>query len=225
MRKKRPLKSYTKKLLRKSEILCEKEMKLAVHRRDRWCQVCKSGQGLQVDHWISRKHKSTYFDINNLTLLCNRCHTNKSYGNHDYIQRVTEAVTQREGQDVCTEIRKKSFIIKKWTSEELDQLTETYKRLWTWPSPNQKTPCGLKLTTNVLTTGEPESTESLSANFAFRRRLKMKLDCGCVVTKHEELGLEITCPLCERHEKIQRRSTGVPAFLIGLNTKVEEKKD
>ena len=130
MRKKSPIKNSVKKLLRKAESLCEKEMKLAVHRRDKFCQICGSREQLNVDHWLSRKHKSVYFDIHNLTLLCSRCHTNKSYGNHDYVHLVTEVVEEREGEEVCEELRRKSYEIKKWNPEELNELAEVYKKLW-----------------------------------------------------------------------------------------------
>mgnify|MGYP001599509665 FL=1 len=136
MRNKSPLKKSTKKLLRKAQIVFEKEMKLAVHRRDKVCQVCRSDRRLQVDHFISRRNMSTYFDINNLTLLCGTCHTKKSFGYQDYSKRVDDVVLSREGDEVVDELRRKSRTIKKWNPEELLAMAESYKKLW---NENQKT--------------------------------------------------------------------------------------
>jgi len=109
---------------------CEKEMKLAVHRRDKNCQVCQGSGPYDVDHWISRGNKATYFLVNNLTLLCKKCHVKKSFGVHDFTERVTDAVREREGEQVMNEIRQQSRQIKKWTIDELESLTETYKCMW-----------------------------------------------------------------------------------------------
>ena len=130
LRRKAPIGKSVKKLLRKAMAFCEKEMKAAVHRRDMVCQVCFGRGPYDVDHWISRRNKSVYFDINNLTLLCKPCHTRKSYEYADYPQRVTDAVQRREGEQVMEEIRCKSRQIKKWTPDELNELAETYKKLW-----------------------------------------------------------------------------------------------
>src|SRR3990167_3949240 len=129
MRKKSPLKNSTKKLLRKSMNRCEKSMKEAVRRRDKKCQVCGSTRRLQVDHFISRRNKATYYDINNLTLLCSRCHYFKSFGYQDYDMKVADVVFLREGVDVVDELRKKARTIKKWEISELETLIETYDKL------------------------------------------------------------------------------------------------
>lgn len=130
LRKKSPLKNSTKKLLRKAQNLCEREMKLAVHRRDKKCQICGSIQRLQCDHWLSRRNKSTYYDLANLTLLCSKCHYLKSYGYQDMTQRVEDEVLLREGEQVCQEIRMRARTIKKWEIQELNDLAETYSRLF-----------------------------------------------------------------------------------------------
>ena len=132
MKKKSPLKKSVKKLLRKAMNECEKQMKLAVHRRDKVCQICRSDLRLQCDHWISRRNKSVYYDIRNLTLLCGTCHTKKSFGYQDYTQKVTDVVFAREGKAVFELLRKKSNEIKKWNPDELLSLAESYRKLWTW---------------------------------------------------------------------------------------------
>ena len=131
MRNKRPLKNYTKKLLRKAEIICEKEMKLAVRRRaENKCEVCGSTYMLQVDHWLSRGNSATYFSVNNLTLLCSTCHGHKTFDHADGREEVTDVVRMREGKQVMDELRAQSRTIKKWQPDELLELAETYKKLW-----------------------------------------------------------------------------------------------
>ena len=131
IRKKSLKKNATKKLLRKAMNLCEKEMKAAVHRRDKVCQLCKSSNvSFDVDHFISRRNMATYFDINNLTLLCKSCHVKKSFGYQDYEMRVMDVVCEREGKDVCEELRTKSRQIKKWDIDTLTELAKTYSRLF-----------------------------------------------------------------------------------------------
>jgi len=130
MRKKSPLKNSSRKLLKKAMQECERAFKAAVHRRDKICQLCNYRLMLQVDHWISRRNKSTYFSLNNLTLLCARCHTKKSFGYGDYAERVTDVVREREGEAVMKELRTLSTQIKKWTVEELNELTNAYNRMF-----------------------------------------------------------------------------------------------
>ena len=45
-------------------------------------------------------------------------------------QRVEDEVLLREGEQVCQEIRMRARTIKKWEIQELNDLAETYSRLF-----------------------------------------------------------------------------------------------
>ena len=107
-------------------------MKEAVWRRDKaTCQLCGAKNiPCDVDHWISRRNMSTYFDLNNLTLLCKSCHTKKSFGYADFTERVTDIVREREGEAVMQELRQTANTVKKWQIDEMEHLIEIYKNIF-----------------------------------------------------------------------------------------------
>lgn len=111
------MKSNLKKLQEKNWKLCREIVLI----RDKFkCQICGSKENLQVDHAISRVHKILFYEISNLTTLCSKCHTTKSFqkgGNLD--KRVDQIVIKREGQ-------------KKW-NEMIDLSRQTFpdwSRVW-----------------------------------------------------------------------------------------------
>lgn len=64
------------------------------------CQIkgCNEKTGLQVDHCFSRRCKSLFFDIRNLTTLCQSHHYSKSIMPGGAIDKlVDEIVREREG--------------------------------------------------------------------------------------------------------------------------------
>jgi len=73
----------------------------AVKRDEHRCQVCgNSGPkaGLQIDHCFSRRIGRLHFEIENLTTLCSRCHTIKSFQKGGSLDKqVDEIVRSREG--------------------------------------------------------------------------------------------------------------------------------
>src|SRR3990167_3269580 len=95
---------------------CERALIAAVNRRDKKCQLCGSTKVLQADHAIvSRKHLSTFFEIGQMVLLCQRCHCSKSFDNHGLVYKVIEIVGKREGSDFINKIVEQSRQVKKWT--------------------------------------------------------------------------------------------------------------
>ena len=130
MKPKKPIrkKSLTKTLWKKSFRACERALISAVNRRDKVCQLCGSTTVLQMDHAIvSRKHLSTFFEIGQMVLLCRACHCSKSFDNHGLTYRVIEIVRSREGSPFINLLVEKSRQIKKWTIEELENMTKQFE--------------------------------------------------------------------------------------------------
>ena len=67
---------------------------------------CQSGIGLQVDHCFSRTKRAIFYDLSNLTILCESCHLKKSFGQGDRILKVFEHVEGREGETKFIQLRK-----------------------------------------------------------------------------------------------------------------------
>lgn len=95
--------------------------------RDKRCQICGSYQSLQVDHFISRKNRSVFFDIRNLTTLCARCHLLKTWGHNGHPQEVHKIVESREGKEVINELIIRSKKPRKYECWELDAYIEELK--------------------------------------------------------------------------------------------------
>ena len=72
----------------------------------RKCEICGSFAGLQVDHCFSRNNKKLFYDIRNLTVLCELCHSHKTYRRKAMDLRVYEIVEAREGVKVFNELRR-----------------------------------------------------------------------------------------------------------------------
>jgi len=101
------------------------------------CELCGSTFQLQVDHCFSRTKKQIFYWLENLTLLCCKCHTAKSYNQSDYVLKVFEHVEDREGSEKFLEMRKiaaKNGPLrdwsKRWYQEEwFEKLNEKMKGL------------------------------------------------------------------------------------------------
>lgn len=123
--------SKNKTLWRKSFRACERALIAACNRRDKKCQLCGSREVLQMDHAIvSRKHLSTFFELRQMVLLCRACHCAKSFDNHGLSYRVTEIVRQREGSPYINWVITESRCIKKWTVQELEDLTKQFEGMY-----------------------------------------------------------------------------------------------
>ena len=121
-------KSLVKTVWKRAFRACERAMIAAVNRRDKVCQLCKSDFVLQADHAIvSRKHLSTFFEIRQMVLLCRTCHGHKTWKNFGTEVRVAEIVRKREGVDFINWVQQQSRQIKKWSVEELENMTEYFK--------------------------------------------------------------------------------------------------
>lgn len=109
---------------------CWEAVRAAVIRRDGGkCQVCSSKRVLQADHFISRAHKATFFDIRNLTCVCSTCNMLKFYNRNNVPYKVGKIVEKREGVKAIQELENIARTIKKWTFEELIELTQKFNKL------------------------------------------------------------------------------------------------
>ena len=134
--KRKPLrqKSLTKTTWKRAFRACERALIAAVNRRDQFCQMpgCGSTLTLQMDHAIvSRKHLSTFFDIRQMVLLCRNCHCLKTFKCFGTEVKVTEIVRAREGSNFLNEIVDKSRQLKKWTLQELEDMTKKFDEVAT----------------------------------------------------------------------------------------------
>jgi len=90
-----------KGLIKKNWSLC----RLIVKKRSNGiCEKCR-GIGYEVDHCFSRNNKALFYEISNLTLLCNDCHSHKTYRRYGYDLAIYELVEQREGKEKFNEMR------------------------------------------------------------------------------------------------------------------------
>jgi hypothetical protein len=80
------------------------------------CVLCGKENGLQLDHSISRTHKSVFFDTDNLNWLCAECHTSKSFNPGGIVGKQVDCVTrQRMGHENYGEmIRKANITCPQW---------------------------------------------------------------------------------------------------------------
>ena len=131
--KRKPIrkKSLTKTLWKKAFRACERAMIAAANRRDQKCQLCGSKEVLQMDHAIvSRKHLSTFFEIRQMVLLCQKCHCSKSFDNHGLSYQVIEIVRNREGAPFINKLVEQSRQIKKWSLDELEEMTKQFNEMY-----------------------------------------------------------------------------------------------
>lgn len=84
------------------------DLKLKVRERaNGFCELCGSQERLETDHCFSASGAVRLrYDIRNLTLLCNSCHTKKSYNVGGYEKLVDGIVKIREGIDVFEKMQK-----------------------------------------------------------------------------------------------------------------------
>ena len=92
-----------KGLIKKNWELCRQ---IKFNKVGRVCEVCGCEEGLQVDHCFSRNNKKLFYDIRNLTVLCEDCHSHKTYRRKSMDLRIYELVEAREGSKVFNEFRK-----------------------------------------------------------------------------------------------------------------------
>ncbi len=123
--------SKNKTLWRRIFRACERAMIACVNRRDKACQLCGSKQILQVDHAIvSRRHLATFFEIRAQVLLCASCHLKKTFNQFGLNYKVTEVVRQREGSEYINWVITESRCIKKWSVQELEDLTNKFEEMY-----------------------------------------------------------------------------------------------
>ena len=59
------------------------------------CVLCKE-KGSDVDHLFSRRNKTIFYNISNLSLLCKGCHFSKTYGQGTVSYDLFKLVESRE---------------------------------------------------------------------------------------------------------------------------------
>jgi hypothetical protein len=104
-----------------------------IHRANGRCELCGSDVDLQVDHCFTRKCKEIYYDIDNLSCLCQRCHFEKTYHLRARDLDVYGLVAKREGDETFQRLRQVSRahapfpqFTKRWYLEEQ---IEKFRRL------------------------------------------------------------------------------------------------
>lgn len=116
-------KSLAKTELKKAFRAAEEALIEAVHRRDKLCKICGSDSILQADHSIiSRRHKATFFEVRQMTLLCRACHCAKTFKRFGLDIKVAALVAEREGQSYLDWLFEESKKIKKWSLQELEEI-------------------------------------------------------------------------------------------------------
>ena len=124
-------------LLKRAFKAAEKSMSDAVKRRDEKCVLCGEYFGLQAHHAIiSRKHKSTFFEIRQMVTLCAGCHTSATFKNHGADIRAAAIVAEREGMGYIEWLFITSREIKKWTLTELEELKTKFDLYGLDPDPS-----------------------------------------------------------------------------------------
>ena len=109
---------------------CWQVVRKRVLERDGYrCTLCGSRKNLQVDHFLSRRHMGTFFLVENLSTLCGRCHTNKSFNYGSTCIDLLKAVENREGLEMIQTLIRKTNGVFKITAEYLEEIINRYKTI------------------------------------------------------------------------------------------------
>lgn len=124
-------KSLAKTIWKRAFNACEQAMYAAVKRRDKVCVLCGSSEVLQAHHAIiGRQHKSTFFEIKQMTTLCSKCHLNATFKNNGKDIQAAAVVAERECYGYLEEMYKKSLEKKKWNLEELETMKSQFEGMY-----------------------------------------------------------------------------------------------
>jgi len=93
----------------------------ALIRDDYRCQVCHKRKNLQVDHCFSRNNSILFFELKNLTTLCDKCHNQKTFKWYGVEKDVDAVVIEREGRDWFKWAKKESRKTFHWTKYLLEE--------------------------------------------------------------------------------------------------------
>jgi hypothetical protein len=116
--------------------LAERAMVRAINRRDAVCQVRlvfpahQCSGPMQIDHCLSRRHLSIFFDPRNLTRICQGAHFKKTYQMNGYDKLVNKAVELREGPGIIDTLIELSHKIHKYYTGELLIIAEEFDKMW-----------------------------------------------------------------------------------------------
>jgi len=99
----------------------------ALIRDGRKCQLCGVTESLQVDHCFSRNNSILFFELKNLTTLCNVCHSRKTHKWFGTEKRVDKLVENREGEKWFTWAEKESRKLFHWNQYLLENKFEYIK--------------------------------------------------------------------------------------------------
>lgn len=90
------------------------------------CYTClrwESTKLMDASHFISVRHQSTRFDLNNLRSCCQDCNR-LNYGN---LKRFRQHLVQEIGENAVEELEMRSKEVKQWAKEELLEIIAKYK--------------------------------------------------------------------------------------------------
>ena len=120
--------------LDKAKAICEAAWKAACRRRDHnACQVHPEGctdPVKQVDHFRTRTHSWTFFMPENGTTVCSGLNQNKAMGVNNAAEKIAFVVLKREGQKMVDYLLEKRPMPKKWSLQEIEDLTVYLNGLW-----------------------------------------------------------------------------------------------
>lgn len=84
---------------------------------------------LVADHWKGRGNGATFFDMRNLTCICNNANNLKRFDAY-LANAVTRVVQEREGLGILEELNILSHKPMKFTKEQLEVLVEKYRQTY-----------------------------------------------------------------------------------------------
>lgn len=80
-------------------------------------------EDMQAGHFISRRHMSTRFDERNVSCQCQECNCFLD-GN---LEAYEDVLKLKYGNNIITELTEKSKQVKKYTSQEIEEMIELYQ--------------------------------------------------------------------------------------------------
>ena len=109
----------------KAVALADKHFSEYIRRRDRRCVCCGSTNNLQCGHLFSRKNYSTRWEPLNAYCQCSGCNLRHEYDPYT----LTSYFIDLYGKEAYDDLHLKHVTPKKYTTAEILQIAESYKRL------------------------------------------------------------------------------------------------
>lgn len=122
------MKPRYKKLRDRAWHLCRQ---IVLMRDENRCVVCTGTEDLQVDHCFSRQCGMLHYDVENLNVLCSRCHSHKSFRKGGPVDKIVDQITRsRVGGKYWETMMEQSWKPNPdinriwWLEEKLEELEE-----------------------------------------------------------------------------------------------------